>query len=218
MSASSRGPCGYSFDPDLNPEKSQDANLLVRHDLGRVTVTGSLFYQRVRDTLFNFFGFNQNGVSTSNFKNIDVTRQYGVELIGEAHDWPIDGLDIDANAAYIDAITVRNDADPASEGVQFARIPHWRLNGNLRYRVTPKLQMVVGARYASRPNTDIDGLQRGDDYGYTSELFALDLRANLNVTDRLRLSAGVNNLTNDRAFVFHPYPQRTFLIEAGVGL
>ncbi|TPG43415.1 TonB-dependent receptor [Sphingomonas koreensis] len=207
-----------SRDPDLKPEKSRDANLLVRHGFGPITLTGSVFYQRVRDTIFQFIGFNQNNVSTSSYKNIDVTRQYGAELIGETHDWPVAGLDIDANAAWIDAITVRNDSDPASEGVQFPRIPHWRLNGNLRYHVTLKLQAVVGVRYASRPNTDLDGLQRGDDYGYTSELFALDLRANYDVTDRFRLSAGVNNLTNDRAWVYHPYPQRTFLVEAGVTL
>lgn len=34
----------------------------------------------------------------------------------------------------------------------------------------------------------------------------------------LRVSAGVDNLTNSKDFVFHPYPQRTFLIEAGVKL
>ena len=207
-----------SFDPDLNPEHSKDANLLLRHRFGPVTLTGSAFYQRVHDTIFNFIGFNQNGVSTSNFKNIDVTRQYGFELIAETHNWPIDGLDLDGNAAWIDAITVKNPSDPASEGVQFPRIPRWRLNGNLRYQVTPKLQAVVGVRYASRPNTDIDGYYRGDDYGYASELFALDLRANYDVTEQLRFSAGVNNLTNDRAWVYHPYPQRTFLIEAGVKL
>ena len=73
-------------------------------------------------------------------------------------------------------------------------------------------------RYASRPNTDLDGLQRGDAYGYTSELFALDLKGNVDVSDALRISIGVNNLTNDRAWVYHPYPQRTFLVEAGVRL
>ena len=207
-----------SFDPDLKPETSRDANLLLRHTFGPVTLTGSLFYQRVRNALFQYVGFNDDGTSSSRFRNIDVTRQYGAELIAEARDWPIKGLDIDTNAAWIDAITVRNAADPASEGVQFPRIPHWRLNGNLRYRLTLRLQGVVGVRYASRPNTDIDGLYRGDDYGYTSELFALDLKANYDVTPRLRLSAGVNNLTNFKAFVYHPYPQRTVLIEAGVRL
>ncbi|MBY8827057.1 TonB-dependent receptor [Hephaestia sp. CMS5P-6] len=207
-----------SFDPNLKPEKSKDANLLVRHAFGPVAVTGSLFYQRIRDAIFSFTGFNQNGVSTSNFKNIDATRQYGAELIAETHDWPARGLDIDANAAWIDAITAKNAADPASVGVQFPRIPRWRLNGNLRWRLAPRFQAVVGVRYASRPNTDLDGQLRGDAYGYTSELFALDLKGNVDVTDKVRFSAGVNNLTDDRAWVYHPYPQRTFFVEAGVKL
>lgn len=207
-----------SFDPNLKAEKSRDANLLLRKRVGPATLTGSLFYQRIRDAIFSYVGFTQAGVSTSSFKNIDVTRQYGAELIAETRDWPVAGLDLDANAAWIDAETVSNRADPLSEGVQFPRIPRWRLNGNLRWRVVPRLQAVVGARYASRPNTDLDGLQRGDTYGYTSELFALDLKANVDVARKLRVSAGVNNLTNDRAWVFHPYPQRTFLIEAGVKL
>jgi iron complex outermembrane receptor protein len=204
-----------SFDPNLKTESSKDANLLLRHNLGRVTLTGSLFWQRVHNAIFSYVGFKQNNVSTSNFKNIDVTRQFGVELIAEAKDWPVEGLDIDANAAWINAETIRNRADPASEGVQFPRIPRWRLNGNLRYAISDALQGTLGFRYASRPNTDLDGLQQGDTYGYTSELLQIDARLNWRLREGLRLSAGVNNLTNDKAWVFHPYPQRTLLIEAG---
>ncbi|EZP80847.1 TonB-dependent receptor [Novosphingobium resinovorum] len=204
-----------SFDPNLRPERSTDANLLVAHDFGHVKLTGSAFWQRVKDTIFAFYGFNQNGVSTSNFKNVDVTRQYGFELIAEARDVLIPGLDIDANAAWIDSVTVRNDAAPAAEGVQFPRIPRWRLNGNLRYRVAEPVLVSIGVRYASRPNTDLFGLQRGDTYGYTSELFALDARVSWDVTQQLRVSAGIDNITNDRAWVYHPYPQRSFLLEAG---
>jgi len=204
-----------SFDPNLKPERSTDANLLVAHDFGGVKLTGSAFWQRVKDTIFSFYGFNQNGVSTSNFKNIDVTRQYGFELIAEARDVLIPGLDVDANAAWIDSVTIRNDAAPAAEGVQFPRIPRWRLNGNVRYRVAEPVLLSIGVRYASRPNTDLFGLQRGDTYGYTSELFALDMRVSWDVTPQLRLSAGVDNITNDRAWVYHPYPQRSFLVEAG---
>ncbi|WP_083276640.1 TonB-dependent receptor [Sphingobium phenoxybenzoativorans] len=204
-----------SFDPNLKAEKSRDANLLLRHHMGPVTLTGSLFYQRVRDAIFSYIGFNQNGVSTSSFKNIDLTRQYGAELIMESRNWPVEGLDMEANAAWIDAETVRNRADPLSEGVQFPRIPRWRLNGSIRYAVTPTLQSSLGFRYASRPNTDLDGLQRGDTYGYTSELFALDAKLTQRFGNGMRVSAGVNNITNDKAWVFHPYPQRSFLIEAG---
>lgn len=204
-----------SFDPALRPERSKDANLLVAHDFGRVKLIGSAFFQRVNNTIFSFVGFNQNGVTTSSFKNIDLTRQFGFEGIAETHDWPIKGMNIDFNAAYIDSRTLRNAAAPAAEGVQFPRIPKWRINANMRYDLTDKLQGAIGMRYASRPNTDLFGLQRGDTFGFTSELFALDLRLNWQLTGMLRVSAGIDNLTNDRAWVFHPYPQRTFLLEAG---
>jgi iron complex outermembrane receptor protein len=29
-----------------------------------------------------------------------------------------------------------------------------------------------------------------------------------------RVSFGITNINNDKAFVFHPYPQRTYLVEA----
>jgi iron complex outermembrane receptor protein len=204
-----------SFDPDLKPERSRDANLIVARDLGPVKLTGSLFWQRVRDAIFSFSGFNQNGVIVSNFKNIDRTRQVGLELIAETRDWPVPGMAIDANAAIIDSKTVRNDALPASEGVQFPRIPRWRINANIRQQISERIDGSIGLRYASRPNTDLAGTQRGDTFGYTSELFQVDARINWALDHGLRLSAGVDNLTNDKAWVFHPYPQRTFLIEAG---
>ncbi|WP_091145048.1 TonB-dependent receptor [Novosphingobium sp. CF614] len=204
-----------SFDPNLKPERSTDANLLLAHRFGGIKLTGSAFWQRVKDTIFSFTGFNANGVTTASFKNIDVTRQYGFELIAEARGMLVPGLDIDANLAWIDSITVRNHAAPAAEGVQFPRIPRWRLNGNLRYRVARPVLVSIGMRYASRPNTDLLGTQRGDTFGYASELFALDAKVNWEVTGQLRVSAGVDNLTNDRAWVYHPYPQRSFLLEAG---
>lgn len=204
-----------SFDPNLKPERSTDANLVLAHEIGRFKLTGSVFWQRVRNTIFAFTGFNRNGVLTSSFKNIDVTRQYGFELIGEARDLFVTGLDADANLAWIDSATLRNESAPAAEGVQFPRIPRWRINANLRYRVAEPVLISVGMRYASRPNTDLFGLQRGDTFGYTSELFALDLKVNWDVTDQLRMSAGVDNLTNSRDWVYHPYPQRSFLLEAG---
>lgn len=202
-----------SFDPNLKPEKSKDANLILRHDFGGVRLTGSLFYQDVKDAIFSVQGFNQNGIVTSSFKNIDKVRQYGAELIVEAQDVLIPGLDVDVNLAWIDARTVRNDPLPASEGERFPRIPEWRINGNLRYAISDTVKASVGLRYASRPNTDLAGTQRGDTYGYTSELLIIDLRLTWDITDQLQASMGIDNVNNDKAWVFHPYPQRTGVVE-----
>ena len=207
-----------SFDPNLKPERSHDVSFLVAHDFGPMTLTGSIFWQSVKDAIFSFQRFiDVDGTPTSvaNFTNIERTRQYGFELIAETRDWPIPGMAIDANAAINDSKTVKNSALPLSEGVQFPRIPRWRINADIRYAFTHAIDGSIGLRYASRPNTDLLGTQRGDTFGYTSELFALDARMNWKLPSGFRFSAGVDNITNDRAWVFHPYPQRTFLIEAG---
>jgi iron complex outermembrane receptor protein len=202
-----------SFDPNLKAERSRDANLIVRRRFDNLRLTGSLFYQDVDNALFQVSGFNQNGLVTNSYKNIDEVRQYGAELIAEWTDLFLPGLDLDANLAWTDARTVRNLALPVSEGVRFPRIPQWRANANLRYRLTDALKLSVGVRYASRPNTNLEGTQRGDTYGYTSEFLIVDTRLTWDIDERWQASLGVDNLGNDKAFVFHPYPQRTAVAE-----
>lgn len=115
----------------------------------------------------------------------------------------------------IDSRTLKNSAQPSSEGVQFPRIPRWRIKGNIRYAITDALNASLGFRFATRPNTDLLGTQRGDTFGYTSEPFALDAKLNWTMNQQFRISAGIDNITNNKAWVFHPYPQRAFLVEAG---
>lgn len=202
-----------SFDPNLKPEKSVDASLILRRSFGPVRTTTSLFYQDVDDAIFSFSGLNQFGTVVSSYKNVDEVRQYGVELILEATDVLVPGLDIDANASWMSADTVRNRANPAAEGVMFPRIPEWRSNGNVRYRINDAWKVSLGWRYATRPNSDLFGLSRGDAYGFQSEYFTVDGRVSWDVTDRAQLSLGVDNLFNDQAYVAHPLPQRTFVVD-----
>lgn len=202
-----------SFDPNLKAERSRDVNLIVRRRFDTVRATGSLFYQDVDNALFQVSGFNQNGLVTNSYKNIDAVRQYGAEAIVEWTDLFVPGLDLDANLAWTDARTLRNAALPVSEGVRFPRIPKWRANANLRYRLRDDLKLSLGVRYASRPNTNLEGTQRGDTYGYTSEFLIVDTRLTWDVTDQVQASLGVDNLGNDKAWVFHPYPQRNVVAE-----
>ncbi len=202
-----------SFDPRLKPEKSRDASLMLRHRLGVVRVTGSLFFDDIDDAIYSFNGINQYGNLVTSYKNVDRVRQYGIELIGEASNWLLAGLDADLNVAWIDSRIVRNASLPASEGVRFTRIPEWRINGNVRYRIRDSLRLSVGWRYASRPNSDLLGLKRGDTYSYVSEFGLIDARVSWHVLQSTELSLGVDNIGNDRGWVFHPLPQRTYVAE-----
>ena len=202
-----------SFNPFLRPERSHDASLLLRRGFGRVRTTASLFVQDVADAVFSFQGTLPDNTLFSGYQNVDLVRQYGVELIVEGHDVLVKGLDLDANLAWMSAKTRRNRADPRAEGVQFPRIPAWRANGNLRYRLAEPLRASLGWRYGSRPNSDLLGLQRGRAFGYQSEYLLFDTRLSWAFTPRFELSMGIDNLFNYRAYVAHPLPQRTFVVD-----
>lgn len=202
-----------SFDPNLKPERSRDASLMLSRGFEKVRLTTSLFYQDIEDAIFSFSGLNQFGTVVSNYKNIDEVRQFGLELILEASDVWVDGLDVDFSVARIDARTVRNDANPDAEDQKFPRIPDWRSNGNIRYRVTEAVKASVGWRYATRPNSDLFGLVRGDAYGFQTEYFFVDARVSWDLNDTMQMSVGVDNVTNTQSYVSHPLPQRTGFAE-----
>lgn len=202
-----------SFNPFLRPEKSYDASVLLRHKFGKLQATASVFYQDVKDAVYSFQGILPDNTLFNGYQNVDKVRQYGIELILEGKNILIDGLDLDGNVAWMSAKTVRNAADPRAEGVQFPRIPEWRANGNIRYRLAGPLKASLGWRYGSRPNSDLLGLQRGRAFGYQSDYFLIDTRISWDLTKSLQLSAGIDNLLNFKAYVAHPLPQRTFVID-----
>lgn len=198
-----------SFDPNLAAERSRDANLLLSRSFGDLRLTTSVFYQDVDDAIFRFAGLDSSGVLTTGYKNIDNVRQAGVELILDATDVLLEGLDINVGVARIDARTVRNEANPATEDQHFPGIPEWRANGSLRYRMAQRVSASIGWRYASRPNSDLAGLSRGDAYGFQSEYVLVDARLTWRPNELLEASLGIDNLNNDKAYVRSPLAQRT---------
>lgn len=202
-----------SFDPNLKPERSKDANFMLRHELQRARITGSIFYQDIDDSIFSFEHMNPLGAKLTSFVNVDRVRQTGAELIVETYDLLLAGLNVDFNIAYIDAKILKNTLLPASEGNQFPRIPYWRINSQVRYQFTPDWRLSGGVRYASRPNNNLEATQRGDTYGYASEQLVADTRLSWQANDSTELSFGVDNINNDKAWAFHPFSQRTYLLE-----
>jgi len=201
-----------SFDPNLRPEKSRDANLIVRHDFAKARVTGSVFYQDVDDSIFSFERLDA-GVKRTSYMNIARVRQTGVEVIVETSDVLVHGLNVDFNIAYIDDKILKNPLLVASEGKQFPRIPYWRINSQARYEFAQDWRFSGGLRYSSRPNNNLEATQRGDTFGYASEQLIADVRLSWQASNSTEMSMGVDNINNDKAWAFHPFSQRTYLLE-----
>jgi len=206
-----------SFDPNLRPERSTDITLMGRGRLGPVQITASAFYQDIEDAIFSFSGLNQFGTVVSSFKNVDLVTQSGLELIFEAKDLWIDGLELNVSVSKMDATTIRNLSNPETVGNRFPRIPEWRSSGNLRYKFSPKWRAFLGWRQATTPTSDLFG-REGDVYGFQTDYFFLDTRLTYDFTDNVQLNLGVDNLNNDQAYVSHPLPQRTFVLDVKLKL
>ena len=110
-------------------------------------------------------------------------------------------------------------ADFNLDGKQRIRLPHWRANFFTTYHATDAWDIAFSGRYTSDSFNDLDNRDHVNNvFGSQSDFFFMDFKTSYRHKFqsglKSRFSFGITNLNNDKAFVFHPYPQRTFLVEA----
>ena len=206
------------FDPDLAAERGFDLQLTASRRFGDVKLTVSGFRQAVEDTLFGQTILVPSPddpdvpVSQSLITNIGEVETWGVDVIVAAEDILVPGLSFDGNVSWVDATITDNPLNPALEGNRFPRVPEWRANASLRYAVSPMLDMAANLRHQSTPERNLENTSssRCDTFYCVSPFAFVDLKSTLHFGG-LDIDLGVDNLLDERAFVFHPYPGRTFV-------
>ncbi len=211
------GPVLTVPNPNLRPEKARSGELAIEHHDAHGTARLSLFGEIIDDALISQSAPLVAGSSTlySYVQNIPRTRARGVEAAVQRSDFPLPGLDLTGSVTYADARTVRDPVFPSAIGKQLPGVPKWKAAATLTWHPQEAVALTAAARYASRiygtlNNSDIIGNTYQGFYKY----LVLDLRATFAVTEQFSLALGVDNLNNDRYFLFHPFPQRTFNAEA----
>ena len=200
-------------DPNLRAERATSGELTAERALENGLLRLTLFRDDVRDALYS-----QTNVTVfpnvTNIQNVDKVRTDGIELAYNAENVLVRGLDVSGGVTYADSEILKNDKYPASVGQRMPRIPDWRVNASATWRQTEKLAWTLGLRHSGRQYNTLDGSDTNPDtYGGTSRYTLWDARVNWKLGKHLRLAVGVDNLTDRRTFVFHPYPARTWLLE-----
>jgi len=202
-------------DPNLEPERAFSKNLDLERTLDSGTLRFSLYEDDVRDALFSQTNTTVFPTVT-NIQNVDRVRTRGEEIAWDAHE-VVAGLDLSLGAAHNDARTLANPNNPASVGKRFYRIPEWRADAVGTYRFDDALALTLAARYSGRQYNTLDNSDlHPDTFGGTSSYFLVDAKLRMRVGAQAELSLGVDNATDRRYFVYHPYPGRTFYAEAKV--
>lgn len=200
-------------DPDLRPERSWTGELSAERQLekGLLRLTG--FAERTSDALYS-----QTNVlvtpNVSNVQNVGRIKTRGLELAYDADDVGMDGLDLQSSVTWTDSRITRNDKFPASVGKWQPRIPRWRATGVATYRVGERLAYSLAARYSGRQFSTLDNSDpNGFAYQGASRYFTVDGRVTWKPVKRWTVALGVDNLNNYRYWNFHPYSQRTWVLE-----
>ncbi len=210
------GPVLSAPDPTLRPERARSEELAIEKRSGKGSVRLSLFNEVIDDALVSQNGplQGQTGLFTY-VQNVERTRARGVEVALDQRDLLPD-IDVQASVTWSDAKTVKDSVFPAAEGKRLPSVPLWKATAVVTWRPADRLSLTGAARYASRNYANLDN---SDVVGNTWQGFykylVADMRATYRLTDHLDVALGVDNLGNDRYFLFHPFPQRSYTAQIG---
>ncbi|WP_433696058.1 TonB-dependent receptor [Paraburkholderia phenoliruptrix] len=200
--------------PNLKPEDDLSKELTAEWAHWNGIFRFSLFQDDVKNTIFS-----QTDTTVipnvTNFQNIGKVRSRGVETSYAGEDVFVRGLDLLASVAYTQSKIVANAQNPASVGKYFYRIPLWRVNVAATYRFDERAALTLAARYSGRQyNTLTNADTNPDVFGGTSSYTVADAKFTFRPTKLSEVGIGVDNIFDARYFVYHPYPGRTFYVEA----
>ncbi|MEW6703955.1 MAG: TonB-dependent receptor [Pseudomonadota bacterium] len=201
------------FDPYLRPEVSDAAELSMEREWGTQRLRVSLFHDTVHDAIVRQNVVVGPRTQTMVF-NVDRVGSRGLEIAWSIQRLFVEGLSLDANAAFTRARITANTRDPASVGKRWLRVPRTRATLLAAYRFAQDWTASAGWRHEGRAWNDVYNSDiHPDRYGAVSRLNQLDLRLAWKMSRQLEWALGVNNATDRAAFQHHPYPGRTAFAE-----
>jgi iron complex outermembrane receptor protein len=212
----------FTPNPNLRPERAYSGELAIERAIEKGRVRASLFQENLKDALISqnstIPGTNVIGASV---QNIDRIRSRGIELLADRNDVLIRGLELYATVTYVDS-EIRSDPGFRNvagvltnvSGKNTPNIPKLKWTAVATYRYDQQLSGTVAARHSDRVWATIDNT---DIYTHTYQGFdsytVFDARMLYQLTRQWSAALGVENLGNRKYFLFHPFPQRTFVAE-----
>ncbi len=209
----------YINDPNLRPEKSWTQELSYERTLDRHQWRLTAFAEDTRDGIYSQTVFdsaaNRNISPVQNVGHI-VTR--GLEAVYNGYPLWLSGLDLSASVTYADSTIRENEGFVTTPGDTLGKrqpnIPRWRATLLAAYRWNAKWSSTVAVRHSGKQfNTLNNSDTNSHAYMGVSPFTTVDVRARWQIDPRWTAAFGIDNLTHQTYWNFHPYPQRSYTAE-----
>lgn len=158
-----------------------------------------------------------NNTFTATWQNVGLIRNRGFELVGELKDVLIPGLTLSNSLTFVDSKIVSNPGFSSSfgsysTGMWAPYVPQWRDTAQATYRPNDQLAFSLAARFQGKMYSTLDNSDYiGGVQGAFDPFTVLDAHIRYQIGDSLSADIGVDNLTDAKYFLFHPFPGRTFI-------
>ncbi len=200
--------------PNLRPERALSSELSAERSWSDASLRVSVFDERIRDALLSQTALLSSGASASFVQNVDRTHATGVEIAGDRKNLFVHGFELSGWVTYVRAKTEEDRAFPAAVGKDLPQLPRWRGAVVATYAATPRLDATLAARFSERSYGTIDNSDvRANTYFGFGAYFVVDAHVRYRLTPHLAAEVGVDNLNARSYFLFHPFPQRTFVAD-----
>jgi iron complex outermembrane receptor protein len=147
-------------------------------------------------------------------QNVEQVRTSGIELAFERRGLGVKQLDVSGSVTLTRPKILEDQAFPAAEGKDLPQVARRRATLVMTWRASDDASLTLAGRYSSRSFGTIDN---SDSVTHTFQGFeaflVADARANFRIGEHWNAAFGVENLTNEKYYLFHPFPQRSFTAE-----
>ena len=197
----------------LDPEDGLHHNLSIEKLTSNGSISLNFYKETIDNVIFNFTEITNN-TNIATALPVDEVETEGVEFIYNSREFLNPNLSLRFNVNYADAEITRNVLNPSIEGNEFPRMPKWRANALFNYSFTKNLNIGLGLRYASNSYGRLDNLDtKNNIFGAQDDFLLSNIRANWQISEAFSVSSGIDNVTNEEVYVYHPWPSQTFFIE-----
>lgn len=200
-------------DDKLKPEEGLHHNLMFEKLLADGVMRVNLFHEVVKNVIFSqTVVVEGNNVST--FLPIDKVTTSGVEFVTQLDRLLHGKLDTRFNVTWTDSEITAHSSNPDLVGKTMPRMPEWRANLYMTWHFNKDLDASGGVRYASDSYNTLDNSDTAKNvFGGMDGYTFVDVKAAYKLGENGKLAVGIDNVTNEKAFVYHPWPQRTYYLE-----
>jgi iron complex outermembrane receptor protein len=201
---------------NLKPEMVLSEELAIEKSLTEGSIRLSFFQEHTYNALIAQTAFLTGATPVSYTVNVDELRNRGIEFVARHDNVLIKGLELYGTVTYVDSI-IESDPNFASttgttaEGKHAPYVPAWRATVEATYRPDDQWAFTLAGRYSGNQYSTLDNSDKVSGvFGAFDTFFVADAHVHYQVDQAVGLDVGIDNLNDEKYFLYHPFPGRTW--------